>query len=165
MIFSQIVSVDPGARYVGIAQFIRSDVEGATYVTRELPPGEALKYIGDRISDDNIDVTHVVYEEFFMYGGGPGASKSFSTMPEIRWIGQLEALVLHEFGPNAHLFKYGASVYKAATRQWEPNRSLVRGRHAYDAWRLGAWFLVFQAKWPWTVTLHDGSTFRVNEEQ
>lgn len=151
-----IISLDPGAKYVGIARF----KDGEFVASAQMGPDEALVAIKFWVR--TIDTPHVVYEEFLMYGGGAGKSKTFNTMPELRWIGKLEQLI-DEVRPDATVAKYGASVYKAASRAWEPPDA-VKGKHMYDAWRLGLWYCLFQLKWPYVLDLRDGSSHNVNSE-
>lgn len=96
-----------------------------------------------------------------MYGGGAGKAKTFNTMPELRWIGRLEQLI-KEARPDTIVDKLGASVYKAATRSWQPPPE-VSGRHMYDAWRLGLWYTLFRLEWPWSLALRDGTIHHINQ--
>lgn len=156
----RVISVDPGAKYVGLAVFDREKEEDSLRA-EQLSPSKALAFIETLLVEGRNGELHVVYEDFLMYGGGPGSSKTFNTMPELRWIGRLEELVFHVVGPDASIEKFGASIYKAATRQWGPP-PIVSGRHMYDAWRLGLWYIIFKLKWTWRLDLRDGEHAWIN---
>jgi hypothetical protein len=132
-------------------------IDGRFDWAREVPADEATQFFYDQIPQQTL----VAYESFQLYGGGPGTSKQYSTLPEVRQIGTLEGIA--ELN-NVETHRIGASVYKSSTKQWLPPKE-CRGRHTKDAYLLGTWVAIFRLKLPINLAVREGKMLPLNYEQ
>ena len=151
---SDLIAIDPGSTSGFVV--LRSE-DGSLFWAEELNLYDVIAKLSGWLKSTTTS-TGVVYEQFRLYGGGVGQSKTFSDLPEVRIIGQIEYLCK---AYEREVASVGAGVYKTATAQWLPPKEL-KGPHQKDAWRLGMWYHVVRLKGKATITLKNGRVYSMN---
>lgn len=147
-----LIAVDPGVT-TGIVVL---NEDGSLVKAMSEDSSQTLGWLQAMLSGD---VKHVVYEQFRLYGGRTGASKSFSDLPEVRIIGSITTLCeMYGVKPAS----VPAGLYKSATAQWAVPLG-VKGPHQKDAYHLGMWYHVIRLQAKATITLRGGRVYKVNE--
>jgi hypothetical protein len=150
---SVLIAIDPGVTS-GVA--VLREEDSTLIHSAQLGPRETTTWLRNMFRIDP-QVGYLVHEQFRMYGGRVGASKSFSDLPEVQIIGAIVALAE---AYSVQVASIPAGLYKSATAQWIPPKE-VKGPHQKDAWRLGMWFQVVRQERPATITLKSGRTYRM----